>query len=212
MGSFFRDPLMWDPFRDSSFRDPFEAFANDPFFSGGLSRPITNRGQQQGLLRDTDFSKDNTSLTTTGNTGTNVGTVGNVGGQNDNVGFWNFNRFLNEPITLDLEDKEDRYIMNVRKPSHLGNHDLKIDLKNDVLTVHGDKKEERNEEDKDKGAKSYYYSSSSFSRSTRLPPNVDQSKIAAHIDDNGTLKIDLPKVVETKKAKDLKQIPINKRT
>lgn len=73
--------------------------------------------------------------------------------------------------------------------------DILVNIENNVLTLKGDKKIEREEK---KG--SYHLvetSYGSFSRSFTLPGTVDQEKIAADYQ-NGVLKITLPKKEETK--------------
>lgn len=211
---FFRSPLMWDPIADASHvHDPFDVFQNDPFFNPYLRQQRLGgpRQQQQQLLGD-DMNKDNTALTgpsTVGTTGANTQLA--PVDQNQNVGFWNFNRFLNEPLSLGLEEQNDKYVMNVVKPAHIGDHDLKIDINNDILTVHGEKKEQREDKGSDGKQKSYYSSYSTFSRSIKLPQNVDQSKIAANMMEPGKLVIDLPKKPQQEQKK-LKEIPISKRT
>lgn len=66
----------------------------------------------------------------------------------------------------------------------------------DVLTIKGEKKQEREEEDEN-----FYCCESSygsFTRSTRLPHEVESDKIKADYK-NGTLKITLPKSEKPKK-------------
>jgi len=220
MMSHLSDPLMWDPFLTKM--DPFSVFDSDPFFrplhpnvwgtqqrlgnlQGQQQGQLQGQQQQQGLLNDTEMNKDSSALTAP-TTGTNVGNVG--GSTGNNVGFWNFNRYLNEPLTLGLEDLPDKYVMNIIKPTHIGDHDLKIDIKNDILTVHGEKSSEKRDTSEDGKASSYKFASTSFSRSIRLPHNVDQGKIMAHMEQPGRLLIELPKIVTEKTQ--LKQIPINR--
>jgi len=199
----FRDPLMsFDPFHThTGVMDPFTVFENDPFFNPVRRAQRTGgQGQQQQLTTGgtEDMNKDQTALST-GQQQPSSSTALTTGAPSGDVGFWNFDRFLSEPLSLGLEDKQDRYVMNVVKPAHIGDHDLKIDINNDVLTVHGDVKQEHEDKDKDGKRRSYSYSSSSFSRSIRLPPNVDQSKISANMVEPGKLVIDLPKRPEEQK-------------
>jgi len=93
---------------------------------------------------------------------------------------------------MGLQDTGNEYVMDISQPSGLNQNDLKIDLTNDVLTVsgqHSDKKEEKD----DKGGQRMFSSSMSFSRSVRLPKNVDQAKIDAQFTQDGRLHITLPK-------------------
>ena len=69
--------------------------------------------------------------------------------------------------------------------------DIKIELHDNNLTVHGQKRTEREEE-----GKTYYFSErtfGAFQRSFRLPPNVAADKITADFTD-GVLAINVPKV------------------
>ncbi len=71
--------------------------------------------------------------------------------------------------------------------------ELDIDLENNVLTVSGEKKEEREEEGKEPGT--YHLTErryGRFSRSFVLPRDVEPEQIRAHSED-GLLKISVPK-------------------
>jgi HSP20 family protein len=75
-----------------------------------------------------------------------------------------------------------------------------------VLTIRGRKEAERKEENEN-----YHLTereNGSFERSLRLPPNVDQSKIAASFD-KGVLNIDMPKAAEAQSK--TRQIPIGRK-
>lgn len=74
--------------------------------------------------------------------------------------------------------------------------DINVELKDDVLTVSGEKTEEREEKEK-----SYHLSErrfGSFRRTFRLPSEVDQDKITADFKD-GVLTIGLPKTTKAQK-------------
>ena len=69
--------------------------------------------------------------------------------------------------------------------------DINVELRDDVLTIKGEKNVEKEERKKD-----YHLverSFGSFERSIMLPTDVDASKVAAHFD-KGVLKITLPKL------------------
>jgi HSP20 family protein len=71
-----------------------------------------------------------------------------------------------------------------------------VNLSDNLLTIHGEKKQE--EEKKEKG---YYYSErsyGSFSRSIQLPTDVQPEKVSASFKD-GVLEIRLPKTEEVKR-------------
>ena len=73
--------------------------------------------------------------------------------------------------------------------------EVKIQVKDGVLTVSGQRKSEHNEESEKNGVKfrRVERSSGSFTRSIAVPREVDQEKITAS-QDNGVLRITLPKV------------------
>jgi HSP20 family protein len=78
----------------------------------------------------------------------------------------------------------------------LGEKNINIELKDDVLTLSGEKKEESEKEEKD-----YHVSErrfGSFRRSFRLPSGADQEKISADFK-NGVLKIAMPKSATAQK-------------
>lgn len=83
--------------------------------------------------------------------------------------------------------------------------DVKLTLADGVLTIRGEKKQEREEKKDD-----YYLaerSFGSFERSLRLPEGVDDTQVSAHFD-KGVLKIVAPKKPEAVKSE--RQIEIKK--
>jgi HSP20 family protein len=90
---------------------------------------------------------------------------------------------------IDLVEKENTYEVIAELPG-LDEKDVDLTLSDDVLTIKGEKKEER--EEKRKG---YHFAErhfGSFRRSLRLPEDVDQQKIEA-VFKKGLLTITLPK-------------------
>lgn len=91
--------------------------------------------------------------------------------------------------SLDLSETKDKLIVKT-EIAGVDPKQVDIAIRGDVLTIKGEKKEEREEKEE-----SYYLmerSYGSFSRSIRLPVEVDDTKIKAHCK-NGVLKITLPK-------------------
>lgn len=83
----------------------------------------------------------------------------------------------------------DQYEINMELPG-VSLEDIHIDLREDTLTIRGEKKTEREEE-----GKTYFFSErtfGSFERSFRLPANANTDKIAADYKD-GVLSIQIPK-------------------
>ncbi|HTR79178.1 MAG TPA: Hsp20/alpha crystallin family protein [Gemmatimonadaceae bacterium] len=85
----------------------------------------------------------------------------------------------------------------------MGDKDVDISVQDGVLTICGEKTEERKDDggdgDGDGDRKVYLYERSygSFQRSFSLPSSVDGSKITADFD-KGVLKVHMPKTVEAK--------------
>jgi HSP20 family protein len=85
--------------------------------------------------------------------------------------------------------------------------DLDVTLANEVLTIRGEKRTERDEEDKDKNWHVVERSFGSFTRAIPLPFDPDATKVEARFD-KGVLRIRLPKPGEV--AKKQQKIEIKK--
>ena len=85
--------------------------------------------------------------------------------------------------------------------------DLDVTLANGMLTVRGEKKTARDEQDKDKNWHVVERSYGSFSRAIPLPFDPDPAKVEAKFD-KGVLHIHLPKPAEV--AKKQQKIEIKK--
>lgn len=97
---------------------------------------------------------------------------------------------------IDIKEKKDSVVVKAEIPG-VAEEDLEIEITDNVMTISGEKKEEK-EEDKD----GYHYKEShtgSFSRSFSLPSEVAAEKADAEMK-NGVLTITVPKV-EAKKPK-----------
>jgi HSP20 family protein len=93
---------------------------------------------------------------------------------------------------VDVAEKEKEYQVTAELPG-MDESNVQVTLVDDVLTIRGEKQEEKEEKDK-----SYHLSErcyGSFQRSFQLPPGVDQSKIEASFR-NGVLTVVLPKAPE----------------
>ena len=99
--------------------------------------------------------------------------------------------------TVDIEENDKEYLVRAEVPG-MDSKDVDISLKDDVLTIKGEKKEEHKEEEKN-----YHYFESrygTFQRTFRLPQNVDSEKVKAECT-KGVLRIHIPKVPETQPKK-----------
>jgi HSP20 family protein len=104
--------------------------------------------------------------------------------------------FTGSAPAVDLVEKENAYEMSVELPG-LDENDVRLSLKDDVLTLSGEKKEQT--EEKKQGHHFSERRFGSFRRSFRLPDDVDQDKIAASFK-KGVLTINLPKNPEAAKG------------
>ena len=95
---------------------------------------------------------------------------------------------------LDLKEDKDQYTVSVELPG-VDQKDVSITLENDVLTITGEKKVEKEEKSKLRTISERHYGS--FSRSLRFPSSVDSKKVSASYD-KGILEVVLPKAEEAK--------------
>ena len=75
--------------------------------------------------------------------------------------------------------------------------DIDVSFEDGMLTIRGEKMEEKKESEEEKKVYLYERTYGSFSRSFALPPNVDATNIAAEFE-KGILKIHLPKMADVK--------------
>lgn len=91
---------------------------------------------------------------------------------------------------LEVTENDQGYLLRAELPG-MAPEDVELNVDNNVLTVSGEKKQERSE----KGRGGYAYSEFSyggFTRSLQLPPGTDPSKIQADFR-NGVLEVQIPK-------------------
>ena len=94
----------------------------------------------------------------------------------------------------DIIEKENEFLIKAELPE-VNKDDIHIDLQDGVLSIRGERKmEKEHEEDKVHRVESFY---GSFSRSFRLPDNVDVEKITAESKD-GVIRIHVPKTEAAK--------------
>ena len=94
---------------------------------------------------------------------------------------------------VDVKENEKSYVLTADIPG-LTKKNVKINVSNGVLTVHGERKEEKENKD----GKFYYRERhiGSFSRSFQLPETVNDDSIQASFK-NGVLSIEIPKLEES---------------
>jgi HSP20 family protein len=98
--------------------------------------------------------------------------------------------------SVEVTEKGVEILVSCELPG-LQKEDVEIVLQNNVLTIRGEKKEERKEESESKRYLVYERNYGSFSRSFSLPTNVSADKVNASFS-NGVLTIHLPKTAESK--------------
>jgi HSP20 family protein len=94
--------------------------------------------------------------------------------------------------SVNIREDEKNYVLDLAVPG-IEKKDLKIDIKEDVLTISSETKNE-SEESRD-GYKRKEFSYSEFCRSFYIPENVSREKIEAKYKD-GVLSVTLPKIDE----------------
>jgi len=97
--------------------------------------------------------------------------------------------------SLDVSETKNNIVVKAEAPG-IDPKDIDISLTGDVLTIKGEKRQEK--EEKDENYHRVERSYGVFARSVRLPLEVQSDKIEASYK-NGILKITLPKSEEAKK-------------
>ncbi len=108
--------------------------------------------------------------------------------------WWRRRDLIPRQPAVEISEDKNEVIVKADIPG-LKREDLHVNLGDNVLTISGEREEER--EKKENG---YYYSERSygrFSRSIQLPMDVKSDKVSAHFKD-GVLDIRLPKTEQAK--------------
>ncbi len=113
-----------------------------------------------------------------------------------------------EPLTsssfapaVDVYEDEHNVTLKIEVPG-IEEKDIDVRIENNTLTVHGERKIEKEEKEENYRRVERQYGS--FTRTFNLPPTVDAEKVQADYD-KGVLKVTLPKKAEAKP----KQIKVN---
>jgi HSP20 family protein len=102
---------------------------------------------------------------------------------------------------VDIYEDEHNIILKVEVPG-IDEKDIDVRIQNNTLTVHGERKIEK--EEKEENFRRVERQYGSFTRSFTLPSSVDPEQVSAHCD-RGMLKINLAKKAEAKPT----QIKVN---
>ncbi|CUS76560.1 heat shock protein Hsp20 [Candidatus Kryptonium thompsonii] len=103
-------------------------------------------------------------------------------------------RMISWSPRVDISETDDEYIVRAEIPG-VSKDDVKITIKDDILTISGEKKQEKEAKGENFHRIERVYGS--FSRSFALPGSVKVDKVEAKFKD-GVLTIKLPKVEEAK--------------
>ena len=95
---------------------------------------------------------------------------------------------------VDIAETENEFTIKAEIPE-VKKDDVKVTVDSGVLTIRGERKQEKEEKDKKFHRVERYYGS--FTRSFTLPDNVDESKIEASFKD-GMLNLKIPKTEAAK--------------
>ncbi len=95
---------------------------------------------------------------------------------------------------MDVRETDDAYIVEADVPG-MKKEDVHIEVADNVLTIKGERKDEK--EEKDKNYHRIERSFGSFARSVALPAGFDGNKVTAKFE-NGVLTVTLPKPDERK--------------
>ena len=102
---------------------------------------------------------------------------------------------------VDVYEDEHNVTLKIEVPG-IDEKDIDVRIENNTLTVHGERKIEKEEKEENYRRVERQYGG--FTRTFNLPPTVDAEKVQADYD-KGVLKITLPKKAEAKP----KQIKVN---
>jgi len=100
------------------------------------------------------------------------------------------------PVT-DVREDENGILVSVELPG-MTNKDVTVSVENGVLSISGEKKQEREEGEADSNYHLVERRYGRFERTFRLPRSVDSDKVKAKFE-NGVLNIELPKSEKAKK-------------
>jgi HSP20 family protein len=109
---------------------------------------------------------------------------------------WRTQSVMSAMPAVDVTETDKAYEINAELPG-MDEKNIEVKVADDVLTIKGEKREEKEEKNKD-----YYLSErsfGSFQRSFQVPNGVDTDKIEASFK-NGVLTVTLPKSTEAQKA------------
>lgn len=100
---------------------------------------------------------------------------------------------------VSISETSDEMLLTAELPG-LSEDDVTVELENNILTISGEKTDERNVEDEERQFHVWERRHGSFRRSFTIPRTVDSEEVTATYD-NGLLTVRLPKAPEAKGRK-----------
>jgi len=100
---------------------------------------------------------------------------------------------------VNVEETADHIVLTAEAPG-LTLEDLNVEIENNILTISGEKREEREEGHDNRRYHLWERRYGSLRRSFTLPRTVDSDSVEARFD-NGILTIQMPKAAEAKSRK-----------
>jgi len=159
----------------SHFYDPF---FDDPFLSTRMNRMRLGDQSNQGLL--TGQGGAGALTTPASNRGWLTGA--------EDAGWLNFNRLLEEPLQLEVQNKDKEYELIAKRPQGIRRKDLHVEVNGNILTISGERSRSKHRPNMER--EDYV----NFSRSMTLPEDIHLDQIKATYDDQDNLHITLPKL------------------
>jgi HSP20 family protein len=119
--------------------------------------------------------------------------------------FPTFTRSATSLPAVNIREDEKSFYLELAVPG-MDKKNLKIEVKDEILTISAEQREEKQENPE--GYKRREFSYSSFCRSFYLPEDVNGEKISATYRD-GILNVEIPKLEEEKKKEKIRSINIS---
>lgn len=113
----------------------------------------------------------------------------------------------NSRMPLDIQETETSYKITAELPG-IPKDDIKIEIQDGVLSISGEKKKHKEENDKNQKYRREEISIGIVSRSFTLPDNANENQVHASFE-NGILNITIDKVVDMPENKKVKTIEIS---
>jgi len=191
--------IFFDPFYPLSDLDRYFDRRFNQFFGDNLFSPISGnqRGQQQ-----QSGQRDTSQQQQLGDSSSTQLSQQQSGGSNAPSLFSRFSLSRAPPFRLDVSESPKEFLIKADLPG-MNKENIHLHIEDDILTISGERQEEKKEENEVMHLVERDYGR--ISRSIRLPQNASSEDCSAHFE-NGTLLLKLGKKEqkETRKRIDIK--------